>query len=261
MYRSQEEAAKALSGATTVIADFADPASLDRALEGIESVFLVCSPVPQLVELEGNVVRACQKNGVRHLVQATAFGAGQFDKSFPKWHYSVEELVRASGIPATILRPESFMQNIASYYAGTIRSDRAFYAAGKDVPGAFVDLRDVAAVAASVLLEKIHTGAVYNLTGGEALSHAKVAERISSLLGTPVAYVDLSIDQLKQAMAGLGMPPWRVEALADLQTVYTDGPGTSLSPDVRRVLGREPILFTQFLQDCAGHFATPTAIT
>jgi uncharacterized protein YbjT (DUF2867 family) len=173
MYRSQEEAAKAPSGATTVIADFADPASLDRALEGIESVFLVCSPVPQLVELEGNVVRACQKNGVRHLVQATAFGAGQFDKSFPKWRYSVEELVRASGIPATILRPESFMQNIASYYAGTIRSDRAFYAAGKDVPVAFVDLRDVAAVAASVLLEKIHTGAVYNLAGGEALSYAK----------------------------------------------------------------------------------------
>jgi uncharacterized protein YbjT (DUF2867 family) len=84
MYRSQEEAGKAPSGKTTVIADFADPASLGRALEGIESVFLVCWRVPQLVELEDNVVRACQEHGVRHLVQASAFGAGQFDKSFPE---------------------------------------------------------------------------------------------------------------------------------------------------------------------------------
>jgi len=64
MYPSQEEGAKAPSRETTVVVDFADPASLDRALEGIESVFLVCSPVPQLVEPEGNVVRACQKHGV-----------------------------------------------------------------------------------------------------------------------------------------------------------------------------------------------------
>jgi len=45
-----------------------------------------------------------------------------------------------------------------------------------------------------------------------------------------------------------------VEALADLQAYYTDGPGAKVTPDVRAVLGREPISFDQFLKDNAGVF-------
>ena len=67
MYRSTEEAAKAPAGANPVIADFADRASLDRALSGVEKVFLVCAPIPQLVELESNMVDACREHGVRHV--------------------------------------------------------------------------------------------------------------------------------------------------------------------------------------------------
>jgi hypothetical protein len=42
--------------------------------------------------------------------------------------------------------------------------------------------------------------------------------------------------------------------LADLQAYYTDGPGAKVTPDVRAVLGREPISFDQFLKDNAGVF-------
>ena len=127
-----------------MIADFADRASLDRALEGVARVFLVCSPIPQLVELESNVVDACREHGIAHLVQSSALGAGTYDKSFPKWHATVEGQVRASGIPATILRPESFMQNIPAFFAGTFESHSAFDAAIGDSPIGFVDVRDVA---------------------------------------------------------------------------------------------------------------------
>src|SRR5271167_329080 len=79
-YRSPEEAAKAPAGANPVIADFADRASLDRALAGVDKVFLVCSPIPQLVELENNVIDACREHGIRHLVQNSAQGAGTYNK-------------------------------------------------------------------------------------------------------------------------------------------------------------------------------------
>src|SRR5271169_1815449 len=62
LYRSSVDAAKAPSGANPVSADFADRGSLDRALDGVDSVFLVCSPIPQLVELESNVVDADRKS-------------------------------------------------------------------------------------------------------------------------------------------------------------------------------------------------------
>ena len=255
MYRSKEDAAKAPVGTDVVIADFADRASLDRALEGVDRVYLVCSPIPQLVELESNMVDACREHGIQHLVLNSAFGADCYDKSFPAWHCKVEERVRASGVPATILRPESFMQNIGMYFAGTINSQGAFYAAGGQEPIAFIDVRDVGATAAKILTTNGHTGKTYTLTGPELLNYSHVADKLSALLQRKVTYVALTQDQLRQSLRDAGMPAWQVEALADLQAYYTDGPGATITRDVRAVLDREPIYFDQYLRDNVDAFS------
>ena len=122
MYRSPEDAAKGSAEVRAVIADFADKSSLGRALEGVDAVYLVCSPVRELVDLEGNMVDACRTAGVRHVVLNSALGAGDYPKSFPSWHRRVEDKLSASGLDYTILRPNSFMQNILTYYAPSIRS-------------------------------------------------------------------------------------------------------------------------------------------
>jgi uncharacterized protein YbjT (DUF2867 family) len=259
LYRSAKDAAKAPAGASTTIGDFADPDALDRALQGVDKVFLVCSPIPQLVELETNVIDACVRNGVRHLVLNSAFGAGQWDKSFPSWHYAVEQKLQTSGLAYTILRPESFMQNMVTYFAGSIKADHAFYTSGGSAPLAFVDVRDIAAVAAAVLTSDAHTGAIYTLTGSEALSYGEVAARLSRLLGTTVSYVEVTPEQSKQSMLGMGMPAWQVQAILELGAFYTEGPGAIVTGDVRSVLGRDPILFDQFLNDYAASFGAVPA--
>src|SRR5260370_236094 len=109
MVRSREDAASV--PADFVIADFKDRPSLRRALEGVDSVYLVCSAVPELVELEGNMLDACQEARVRHVVLNSAMGAGDYPKSFPGWHRKVEDKLKASGLGYTILRPNSFMRN------------------------------------------------------------------------------------------------------------------------------------------------------
>ena len=75
MYRSPQDAAMVPAGAQSAIADFASRPSLGRALAGVHIVYLVCSPVPELVDLEGNVVDACVDAGVRHVVLNSALGA------------------------------------------------------------------------------------------------------------------------------------------------------------------------------------------
>ena len=95
MYRSKKDAAKAPSGTETVIADFADKSSLAAALRGVESVYLVCSPIPDLPQLESNMIDACQSAGVRRIVLNSALGAGDYPKSFPAWHRKVEDKLRA----------------------------------------------------------------------------------------------------------------------------------------------------------------------
>jgi uncharacterized protein YbjT (DUF2867 family) len=259
MYRSKEDAAKADADANPMIADFADRVSLERALDGVDRVYLVCSPIPQLVELESNMVEACRQHGIRHLVLNSALGADTYDRSFPKWHHEVEEHLRASGIPATILRPESFMQNIPAFFANTINSQGAFYTAMGDAPVGFVDARDIGAVAAKILTSDGHAGKTYTLTGLELLNYSRVAAKLSEVLGRPVRYVAITQQQLRQSMRDMGMPSWQVDALADLQAYYADGPGGKVTSDVREVLGREPVAMDQFLRDYAPAFASTAA--
>ena len=75
MYRNQQDAAKAPEGVGVAIADFGDRQSLLGALDGIDCVYLVCGPIPQLVELESNMIDACRTAGVRYVVPNSALGA------------------------------------------------------------------------------------------------------------------------------------------------------------------------------------------
>src|SRR5258705_13426525 len=56
MYRSANEAAKAPTGMETVLADFAKKETLAPALRDVDAVYLVCSPIPDLVQLETNMI-------------------------------------------------------------------------------------------------------------------------------------------------------------------------------------------------------------
>ena len=143
MYRNTEDAKKAPPGAPTVLADFADKNSLQQALQGIDTAFVVCSPIPQLVELEGNMIDACKEAGLRHVVLNSALGAGDYPKSFPSWHRKVEDKLKASGLGYTILRPNGFMQNIVAFHAPSIRAQGAFYASMGSAKTSVIDVRDV----------------------------------------------------------------------------------------------------------------------
>src|ERR1700731_3652608 len=147
MYRSKEEAAKAPAGTETVIADFADKGSLAAALRGVESVYLVCSPIPDLVKLESNAIESCEAAGVRRVVLNSALGAGDYPKSFPSWHRKVEDKLKATKMAHCVLRPSSFLQNLVTYYAPSIRAQGVCYGAMGNPGISYVRGRDLAAVA------------------------------------------------------------------------------------------------------------------
>jgi uncharacterized protein YbjT (DUF2867 family) len=254
LYRNERDASNVPPQVNTVVADFADPTSMDRALEGIDKVFLVCGPVPQLVELESKAIGACKKAGVKHLVLNSALGAGTFNSSFPRWHAQVEEVLKRSGVPYTIVRPNSFMQNLIIYYAPTIRTQGAFYASMGKSRVSFIDTRDIGEFVARLFATAEHQGKTYELNGPEALNYDEVAERISQATGRPARYVDIPVSQLRQSLLGSGMPEWQADALIELQRYYTEGGGAVVNGLVARVIGREPMRVAQFVREFAAEF-------
>jgi len=254
MYRSQKEAAKAPAGTETVIADFSDKTSLSAALRGVESVYLVCSPVPDLVQLEGNAIEASQTAGVKRIVLNSALGAGDYRKSFPSWHRKVEDKLKATKMVHCILRPNSFMQNVLTYYAPSIRAQGAFYGAMGNARTSYLDVRDIAAVTAKVLQGGEHDGNTYELNGPQALTYPEVAKKISRHAGIAAQYVDIPVDAQRKAMLDQGMPEWQVAALLELQEYYTSGKGGTVDGVLEGLLGRPPITMDQFLAEFAGEF-------
>jgi len=259
MYRSKEEAAKAPSGCEVRLADYADKQSLGKALDGVTSVFVVCSPIPQLVELESNVVDGCKESGVKHVVLNSALGAGDYPKSFPGWHRKVEDKLKATGMSCTILRPNGFLQNIVAYDAPSIRSQGAFFAAMGDAKVSYLDIGDIAAVAVKALQGGAHSGKTYELHGPEAISNQELAKRISRVAGRAVNYVDIPESAQREAMLGLGMPEWQVTALLELQQYYKQGGGAKTDGLLKALIERQPVTLDQYLTANAREFRDQAA--
>jgi uncharacterized protein YbjT (DUF2867 family) len=259
MYRSAGDAAKAPPGTETVIADFARKETLGGALRNADSVYLVCSPIPDLEQLEGNMIEACLEAGVKHVVLNSAMGAGDYGKSFPSWHRKVEDKLKGTKLSYTILRPNSFHQNVVAFYAPSVRAQGVFYSSMQDARNSFIDVRDIAAVAAKALAGREHAGRIYELNGPEALNYTTLAAKIAKVAGREVKYVDIPMEAQKKAMLEQGMPEWLVTALLELQEYYLAGKGGETDDLLPRLLGRAPITMDQFLAENAAEFRDQAA--
>jgi uncharacterized protein YbjT (DUF2867 family) len=260
MYRSKEESAKVPQGAHAVIADFADKQALSRALEGVDSVYLVCSPVRELAELESNMIDACREAGVKHIALNSAMGAGDFPKSFPSWHRKVEDKLKASAMNYTILRPNGFMQNLIIHFAPSIRAQGAFYQSTGNAKVSHIDLRDIAVAAAKILRDTDqHTGKIYELNGPEALSYSEIAEKISRATGRNVQYVDIPPDAQRKALLDMGMPDFLVTALLELQELYAAGKASKVDSTLALLIRRAPTTMDDFLREFADQFREQAA--
>ena len=257
LYRNAEDVRKAPPAVATVTGDFASKDAMKAALEGVDTLYLVCSPVPQLVELESNVIDAGRESGLQHIVLNSALGAGEYPKSFPSWHKRVEDRLRSSGLSYTILRPNGFLQNITAYLAPSIRAESAFYAAMGEARVSLLDVRDIAVVIAKILTFPAgHAGKIYELNGPEAVSYPDIAARISRLTGRRVKFVDIPEQAQRNAMRGSGMPEWQVNALLELQEYYLTGRAGQVTDVLPQLLGKAPIDLDHFLEENRDQFAS-----
>jgi uncharacterized protein YbjT (DUF2867 family) len=221
-------------------------------LKGVDRVFLVGPPAPNLTELERKAVDEIKQSGVRQVVKLSAMGGRE--ATFPRQHAESEDYIKSSGVAYTFLRPNGFMENFVIYNAPTINTQNAFYGVQGDGKISHIDIRDIAAVAVKALTEDGHEGKAYTLTGPEALSNARVAEILSEDTGREIRYVDLPPEQFKQALLAAGVPEWSANALIDLQQLYRRGGASAVTRDVEQLLGRKPITLEQFSRDYAEAF-------
>ena len=240
-----------VSNAPGVVVDLRDFTSLVHAMQGVATVALVLTDAPDMETIGLNAVNAAKAAGVRRLLWFSGFDAKPDNKArFSRRHPFIDEAVRASGIPYTILRPNFLMQNFTFFYGQIIRTTGTIFLPLGDARISHVDLRDLAAAAAAALTGDQHLNQTYDLSGPEALNTEEIAEQISAATGRNVRYQPITVAEMEAGLRDAGMDDWFAEGLAELYGWIRDsGQASEVTDSVERLLGRKATTFRQFALD------------
>ncbi len=253
--------AKELLGPAVEIAegDLTDRATLAPAFEGIDKAYVVTAVLPDTVALFDNFYNEARAAGVRHIVKFSGLGASEDSPSeIIRQHAQSDQRLRESGVDYTIIRPNSFFQNML-WQAAAIATTDAFYLPVGDAAQSMIDVRDIAEITATILTSDGHANKTYDLTGPESLSFHDVARIIGEVRGKAVTYVPVTPEAAETAMKEQGMSDWEAHALAEIQALFGTGAYAEVLPDAEGLLGRKPRAFAEFARDYADAFSPATA--
>lgn len=219
-----------------------DPSGWAAATDGIDAVYVVRPDRADAPELIGALLaETAPRTRVVLLSEQDA------DYVAPEgWALRAERAVRSSRHDWTILRPSWFMQVFTDprFYRDQVAGagELPFSSGGGRV--AWIDARDIAAVAERALLDDGHAGRVYELSGPEAVSLPRAAELLSRAAGRPVAHRETTIDD-----AVTGTEGFERDLLALTFERVHAGSFAVVTDTVERVTGQPARTLQAFLAD------------
>jgi uncharacterized protein YbjT (DUF2867 family) len=238
------------------VGDLADAASLERALQDVDALFLVTTG-PRIPDLDHGAAKAAKAAGVRRLVKLSSLDVEQ-NLAIGAWHERGEEAIRASGVPFTFLRPSGLMSNLFAW-ASSIKNEGVVRSSTGDGKRGFIHSDDIAAVAADILRTGSHLGESLPLTGPEALSFRDVTIKIGAAIGKLLRYQPISDDEAgRRYAAASGAPPAEAEAHVCLWRAIQEGRLATVTNWVEPILERKPIRSIVGRRRMRAHSAQPS---
>ncbi|PSK98953.1 uncharacterized protein YbjT (DUF2867 family) [Murinocardiopsis flavida] len=253
-------------GPDTVPFDWTDPRTHPRALAGAHTIYLVPPPLTlDPTPLARPFLAAARTAGVRRVVllgslaelrgaPAPAPGGSPGGppgpaalaaavRSFPEW---------------AVLRPSGFMQNFTGAHpvAAGIRERGEIRSATGEGRLGWIDAADIAAAAAELLLAPGPVAGEYVLTGPESLGYAEAAAIIAAAIGRPVRHTPAPVAELIRRNLDAGMPEPFAAALVGVDTDIAAGSEDRVTDTVRRLTGRPPRSFADFVRTRPGEWST-----
>ncbi len=238
-------------GAEVITGDLDTPETILPAVTNVDKIYLLTWNGKTQLQQAENVLNAAKEAGNPHIIRHSMWGPE--NSRIIKQGYKIEQMIKSSGLPWTLLKPTFYMQNIMMA-APTISSDGVIYWDMKDGNLGMIDLRDIAEAAFKVITNKGHEGKSYILTGPEAISFKDIAKIFSKVLDKEVKYVNVPGDASFQAMTGMGMPEWIAKGYVELSEGFSENFANSTTKNVEILTGHPARSFEQFANDFAQVF-------
>lgn len=229
--------------------DLDRPASLDRALQGVDRLYLF--PVP---DTAAEVADRARRAGVGRIVVLSSSSVLEPGNHSGEHHRRVEDAVRASGVEWTFVRPGEFAANTVWKWGASIRAEGVVRAPYPTASRVLIHEADVGAVAAAALLEEGHAGQCYDLTGPQALTQVEQVYLLSRAIGRTIRFEEQTPEQARRELTQFMPEPVVAMVLEYLAAAVTVPPPVSAT--VQQVLGRPALSFAAWARAHAGDFSS-----
>ena len=236
--------------------DPSHPETLAQALQGIKAVFISPRALGDATAgaATAELLKHAAAQGVERVVVLSAetveFGGGY--KRFADAYRAVEDAAKASGLPWTILRCSDFAVNVL-VWASQIRQTGIVRGVAGDGATSTIHERDVAAVAARVLVDATHVGCSYLLTGPQSLTQRAKVRLIGEAIGRNVSWIEVAPEQFRQAMLAQGLPEDVPDRIIGFWSDRLLQPGPT-SSTIEQILNRPALTFATWAAEHAGAF-------
>jgi NAD(P)H dehydrogenase (quinone) len=230
----------AARGVTVRAADYANPASLDAALAGVDRFLLISSnAVGQRFPQHKNAIEAAKRAGVSLIAYTSILRCDTTPIAIGDEHKTTEAALKASGVPHVLLRNGWYTENYTGAIQAILAHNAVVGSAGNGkVSGAA--RADYAAAAVAVLTSAApQAGKVYELAGDEAFTMAELAAEIAKQSGKPIAYNDVPEAVYAGILTGAGLPEGFAKLLAQSSTVTANGALFDDSHTLSKLIGRK----------------------
>lgn len=234
-----------------------DATVVDRAFKGVDTVFWLCPPdsraesvMAAYVDFTRPACEAIKRHGVRRVVGVSALGRGTpmaASAGHVTASLAMDDMIAATGVAFRALTMPSFMDNIARQ-ATPIRDQGMFFLpfdGDRKLPA--VATRDIASVAAGLLLDPSWGGnREVPVLGQDDLSFNDMARIMSDVLGKPVRYQQVTFEAYKAGFVERGMSDAMAQGMTDMARAKNEG----LDNAVRRTPGNStPTSFRQWCEE------------
>ncbi len=253
LVRKKEGVIPAPEGVEIVEGDLLDPVSLEKALQGMDKLYLLNAVVPD--ELTQGLIAydLAKKLKLKHIVYHSVFKADHF-KDVPHFasKLAIENALREFDLPFTIIRPNYFFQNDETLKDPLTKAGVYPMPLGEQGISA-VDVRDIAEATAIALTSDGHQGKTYNLNGPDVLSGPKMASIWSGLLGKEIHYAGNNMDAFEQQMRQR-TPSWSAFDIRMMFQGYLERGFVASENDIEiltKLLGRPPRRYEDFARETA----------
>ena len=238
-------------GFNSFLGDYVNIASLERAMEGVDTVLLISSgDQGDRMQEHKNVVDTARRMGVTAIAYTSRSlkDRATLTNKLMDEHFATEDYIKESGLQYNIFRNALYMEVLPYYVGKTVFEGGGFVQVAGDGKVAFTFRKDQGEAMGNVLLHEAFENQVYRFTASQANSLYDVAAILSELSGKKVTYTPVDVAVYKESMKKQGLPETVVNKIVDFNIDMKNGQESVVTKDLEIKLGRKPTTLKEGLK-------------